>query len=573
MSYLVLARKWRPHHFDDMVGQQHVLKALIHALDQQRLHHAYLFTGSRGVGKTTIARILAKCLNCEQGISSKPCGTCGACEAIDTGRFVDLIEVDAASRTKVEDTRELLSNVQYAPTQGRFKVYLIDEVHMLTGHSFNALLKTLEEPPEHVKFLLATTDPQKLPVTVLSRCLQFHLKNMLPEQIVQHCEHVLSAENIAAETPALWQISHAADGSMRDALSLLDQAIAFSGGAITEAAMREMLGTIEQSQLNQLLTALAERDGSAIYAQAKQLAEQGIDFNNALSSLLSTLHRVAILQRIPDSLDDNTANHEFIQQLAANISPQDVQLFYQIGLHGLKDLPLAPSPRIGFEMTLLRMLAFRPGDKAPMPKQISSQTEQAPSLQTATLTNTQAKPAPSPQPQAESKLAPSPAPIETPEAVAAPEAVANAEAELKPAPIPEQNTPAKLTRGQDWSEVIAQLGLTGVSHALATHCVLDEWTESAINLHLDPQHSTLLTENGKARMETALNKQLNQGVKLNIVVTESDKATPAAQQTARDQSRQSAAETAIKNDPNAQAIVDRFDAIIAPDSVKAPDVT
>lgn len=563
MSYLVLARKWRPHHFDDMVGQQHVLKALIHALDQQRLHHAYLFTGSRGVGKTTIARILAKCLNCEQGISAKPCGTCSACVAIDAGRFVDLIEVDAASRTKVEDTRELLSNVQYAPTQGRYKVYLIDEVHMLTGHSFNALLKTLEEPPEHVKFLLATTDPQKLPVTVLSRCLQFHLKNMLPDQIVAHCEHVLNAENIPAQTAALWQIAHAADGSMRDALSLLDQAIAFSGGEITEVAMREMLGTIEQSQLNQLLSALATRDGAAIYAQAKQLAEQGIDFQNALSSLLSTLHRVAILQRIPESLDDNLANQEFIQQLASNISPQDVQLFYQIGLHGLKDLPLAPSPRIGFEMTLLRMLAFRPADTAPAPE-IASPTVAKQVMTTAPVQTAAPEPVRTPEP--------------SPAAVSNETAPASPPEQTSPAPTPSEPKPSSPTasnrfqyQGQDWGDILPRLALTGVSQALASHCSLHEWTDKQITLHLDPAHSALLTDNAKMRIESSISKSTGVESKLSIEVKSSDQATPAAVASAEAESRQNTAEQAIDSDPNVQAIVERFDAIIAPDSVKAPE--
>lgn len=361
MSYQVLARKWRPRLFREMVGQTHVLQALINALDHDRLHHAYLFTGTRGVGKTTIARILAKCLNCETGVSSEPCGVCSACKEIDEGRFVDLIEVDAASRTKVEDTRELLDNVQYAPSRGRYKVYLIDEVHMLSSHSFNALLKTLEEPPEHVKFLLATTDPQKLPVTVLSRCLQFSLKNMLPEKIVDHLKHVLGEEMIRFDEESLWLLGRAADGSMRDALSLTDQAIAFGNGALQIADVRSMLGTIDHGQVFGLLDALADHDAPGALAAVAQLAEQGADFAGVLAEVISTLQRVAIAQVLPAAADNSQGDQERILHLAGRLSGEDVQLFYQLGLHGRRDLPLAPDPRGGFEMALLRMLAFRPG--------------------------------------------------------------------------------------------------------------------------------------------------------------------------------------------------------------------
>lgn len=361
MSYQVLARKWRPRLFREMVGQTHVLQALINALDHDRLHHAYLFTGTRGVGKTTIARILAKCLNCETGVSSEPCGTCSACREIDEGRFVDLIEVDAASRTKVEDTRELLDNVQYAPSRGRYKVYLIDEVHMLSSHSFNALLKTLEEPPEHVKFLLATTDPQKLPVTILSRCLQFSLKNMPPEKIVEHLRHVLGEELIRFDEESLWLLGRAADGSMRDALSLTDQAVAFGNGALQVSEVRSMLGTIDHGQVFGLLDALAVGDAAALLAAVAELAEQGADFAGVLGELLSVLQRVAIAQVLPQGVDNSLGDQERILDLAGRISAEDVQLFYQLGLHGRRDLPLAPEPRGGFEMAMLRMLAFRPG--------------------------------------------------------------------------------------------------------------------------------------------------------------------------------------------------------------------
>ncbi|MEY8263678.1 MAG: DNA polymerase III subunit gamma/tau, partial [Bermanella sp.] len=343
-----------------MVGQEHVLRALINALDNQRLHHAYLFTGTRGVGKTTIARILAKCLNCEQGITSEPCGTCNSCVEITEGRFVDLIEVDAASRTKVEDTREILDNVQYAPTRGRFKVYLIDEVHMLSNSSFNALLKTLEEPPPHVKFLLATTDPQKLPATVLSRCLQFSLKNMTPERIVGYLQTILDKETVSFEEPGLWLLGKAAEGSMRDALSLTDQAISFGEGKIIESHVASMLGTVDRGRVFQLASALAEADAPQTMALIAQMAEHAVDFNNLLADLLGVIHRIAIAQAVPAAVDNSQGDREQVMTLAAAMSPDMVQLLYQVALTGKRDLPLAPDPRAGMEMTLLRMLNFAP---------------------------------------------------------------------------------------------------------------------------------------------------------------------------------------------------------------------
>jgi len=360
MSYQVLARKWRPKQFTEMVGQGHVLKALVNALDDNRLHHAYLFTGTRGVGKTSIARLFAKALNCEQGVSSTPCGSCSACCEIAEGRFVDLIEVDAASRTKVEDTRELLENVQYAPTRGRFKVYLIDEVHMLSKSSFNALLKTLEEPPPHVKFLLATTDPQKLPVTVLSRCLQFNLKNMIPQRIVEHLSSVLTAEQIPFEEAALWLLARSADGSMRDALSLTDQSIAFGAGTINEADVRVMLGTIDLGLVYELLKALVAGDGLALMNNVADLAQFSPDYHNVLGDIVSLLHRIAIAQTVPAALDNSMGDKQQVTELARQLSAEDVQLFYQIALMGRKDLPFVPDAREGLEMTLMRMLAFRP---------------------------------------------------------------------------------------------------------------------------------------------------------------------------------------------------------------------
>lgn len=360
MSYQVLARKWRPATFEQMVGQAHVLKALVNSLDQQRLHHAYLFTGTRGVGKTTIARLLAKSLNCEVGVSSKPCGRCSACTEIAEGRFVDLIEVDAASRTRVEDTRELLENVQYAPTRGRYKVYLIDEVHMLSVSSFNALLKTLEEPPPHVKFLLATTDPQKLPVTVLSRCLQFNLKNMTRESIVSYLNSILGQEQVPFDEPALWLLAEAASGSMRDALSLTDQAIAYGEGELRETDVATMLGTVDLKRVLHLVKGLIEKDADSLMQQVAGIAEHAPDYRSLLNELLSTLHRVAIAQAAPAALDNSKGDRDAIAALAAQAQAEDVHLFYQIGTMAAKDLALAPSERAGFEMALLRMLAFSP---------------------------------------------------------------------------------------------------------------------------------------------------------------------------------------------------------------------
>ena len=360
MSYQVLARKWRPKSFSEMAGQEHVLQALINALDNDRLHHAYLFTGTRGVGKTTIGRILSKCLNCEAGVSSVPCGECTSCHEIDSGRFIDLIEVDAASRTGVDDMRDLLDNVQYAPSRGRYKIYLIDEVHMLSKSSFAALLKTLEEPPPHVKFLFATTDPQKLPITVLSRCLQFNLKNLSTERITEHLKFVLGEEQVPFEEAGLWCLGRAADGSMRDALSLTDQAVGHGGGRITEADVTSMLGSIERRYVVNVCEAMASQSGPDLLGAIGDMAEQSPDYDAALGEVLSLWHQVAILQTVPEALDPSISHYKELATLAKSVSREDVQLFYQICLLGRKDLPLAPEQRSGFEMVMLRAMAFRP---------------------------------------------------------------------------------------------------------------------------------------------------------------------------------------------------------------------
>ncbi len=356
MTYQVLARKWRPRTFQQMIGQEPILRMLTHALRNERLHHAYLFSGTRGVGKTTLARIFAKCLNCETGITDTPCGQCAHCTAIDAGRFLDLLEVDAASRTKVEDTRELLDNVHYQPTLGRYKIYLIDEVHMLSGHSFNALLKTLEEPPSYVKFLLATTEPKRLPITILSRCLQFNLKRVPIDEIAKHLQHICSAENIPFDAPALTLLSQAADGSVRDALSLLDQAIAYTGEKILLADTEAMLGSVSFETLLRLLQAIHANDGKQLLMEIENLEMHAVNFYQALDEILSILHQISLAQVIPDAphLKDS------IITLAKQFKPEDIQLYYQIALIGRRDLPYAPTPKQGFEMILLRMLSFRP---------------------------------------------------------------------------------------------------------------------------------------------------------------------------------------------------------------------
>ncbi|WFM70165.1 DNA polymerase III subunit gamma/tau [Halomonas sp. CKK8] len=458
MSYQVLARKWRPRTFHELVGQEHVQRALVNALDQGRLHHAYLFTGTRGVGKTTLARILAKCLNCtangqgDAGVTSTPCGECDSCRSIDEGRFVDLIEVDAASRTKVEDTRELLDNVQYAPTQGRYKVYLIDEVHMLSTSSFNALLKTLEEPPPHVKFLLATTDPQKLPPTVLSRCLQFTLKHMPPERIVGHLAKVLEAEEVPFEESALWLLGKAAEGSMRDAMSLTDQAIAFGQGEVHHADVAAMLGTLDHRHVLALVEALAAVDAPRLLAEVAALAEQGPDFAAVLDDVTGVLHRLAIAQMVPDAVDNGHGDREALLQLAARFTAEDIQLYYQIGIQGRGDMEHAPDLRTALEMTLLRMLAFRPQGvprpaQTPLPMRGQGEPGGAEAGgKTPPQDGEAPEPPPSPRPAQAAPEPPAETPAASPPADIPPPAPA---AEAESAPSPDDTPPPWVEREEE----------------------------------------------------------------------------------------------------------------------------
>lgn len=555
MAYQVLARKWRPKNFREMVGQEHVLQALINALDNQRLHHAYLFTGTRGVGKTTIARILAKCLNCEAGVSSQPCGECSSCLEIAEGRSVDLLEVDAASRTKVEDTRELLENVQYAPTRSRYKVYLIDEVHMLSSHSFNALLKTLEEPPEHVKFLLATTDPQKLPATVLSRCLQFNLKNMPPEQIVSHLGNVLQQESVECEESALWLLARAASGSMRDAMSLTDQAIAFGSGSVREADVRSMLGTVDMSFVYQLLEAVSAGEPSGVLECVARMAEHAPDFVGSLDEMLSLLHRVALAQAVPDAIDNSWGDAQRVAELARQITGEDAQLFYQLALNGKRDIALSPDPRTGFEMVLLRMLAFRPVAAFD------------PSLESVEL---QEVPSSAPEGGVSVKKS---------SEVIAPDdpAVANGEVSAASPAVEVAPPSPAVTLGSDpWVDVLDQLGLVGILHNIASHCEMQHCAEMEtgglqLRFVLDEQNATLFNESHIDKLRQALESYLGTPITLSIAVGATSSPTPSQIKAKRAELRQQEAVAAIENDPQVQALIARFDAQLDHSSIVATD--
>lgn len=532
MSYQVLARKWRPRNFSTLVGQEHVVKALTHALNEKRLHHAYLFTGTRGVGKTTIARILAKSLNCEQGVSATPCGHCTACQEIDAGHFVDLLEVDAATNTRVEEMRQLLENAIYAPTRGRYKVYVIDEVHMLSTSAFNAMLKTLEEPPEHVKFILATTDPQKIPVTVLSRCLQFNLKQMPLPAIADHLERILAAESIPFEKEALLTIARAASGSMRDALSLLDQSIAHGAGRIVADQVADMLGTVDHDCLLTLLEALAERDGERMLAVAEDMHGRSLSFSNGLQELAVLLTRLQMLQLLSSGRARAGGGDGRLDRLAQLMSPEFVQLAYQITIQGRHELPLAPDEYSGFVMVLLRLLAFIPLEDASS----ASAVRRIPVRQ----------PVPEPAPAGEE----------------------GASAAAYPAHVAE---PSAHAPGRDWQALVDRLALAGMARELAQHCELLVLDEGSCRLRLSPAHKHLLLKPAQERLQQALGDHFQRPLLLQIDVAETEQVTPAqAAELARKQ-RHDMAVAAIEQDPFVRDAIELLGASLVEASIKPLD--
>ncbi len=531
MSYQVLARKYRPRNFDELVGQDVVARALSHALTTGRVHHAYLFTGTRGVGKTTLARIMARCLNCDSGPTATPCGVCSACVDIAEGRFVDLLEIDAASHTGVDNVRELIENAQYLPTQGRYKLYLIDEVHMLSKAAFNALLKTLEEPPPHVKFILATTDPQKLPITILSRCLQFALKPMTAERIVNHLTRLLTLEQVPAEESALWLLARAAQGSMRDALSLTDQAIAFGQGQLRDDTVRALLGSVDRTRLSQLLTHVAAGEGSDVLAVIEAMAEQSIDFTQALIDLLSMLHRVALAQAVPEALDNAEGDRADILSLAQQLSPENVQLFYQIAIQSRRDMPLAPDARSGFEMMALRLLSFRLVDE--------------PSALPAVAVR--------PTPVVREPVASAPMPESEPE----PEPI------LKPEPVP---LVAPTMHSVDWTLWVSRSGLAGAALNLARHAVLAMFSPDQAVIHVSPKHQMLAGGQALPQLQARWLQEFP-GCPLQLQLIEPQNETPAQSIERQQRERHQAAEQALQQDPLVQAVMTTFGATPLPDSL------
>ncbi|HWG65930.1 MAG TPA: DNA polymerase III subunit gamma/tau [Rhodanobacteraceae bacterium] len=539
MSYQVLARKWRPKQFDELVGQEHVVKALTHALDSGRVHHAYLFTGTRGVGKTTIARIFAKSLNCEKGMSAHPCGECAICRAVDAGRFVDLIEIDAASNTGVDDVREVIENAQYAPAQGRYKVYLVDEVHMLSKSAFNALLKTLEEPPEHVKFLLATTDPQKLPVTVLSRCLKFGLKRLLPEQIAGQMRMILGQESVGFDDGAIEALARGADGSLRDGLSLLDQAIAHGGGALRSDDVRAMLGTIADNEVGALLRALADGDGKALMDEADRIAGLSPDFAVVLEQLATALHRIQLRQLVPGFAGDE-AEREVLDDLAGEIDPADVQVWYQFALNGRRDLPLAPDVRSGFEMSLLRMLAFRGAQ--------------------ATGDGGAAKRASQPTQESAAPRRPAPAP-------AAPAPRAESQADDHAAPAQSRAVAPRIDGLADWEAWIQLAGLGGPVGLLAQHAVPKSFEGDVLTLALKPEHMIFCSDALNKQLQDKLGDAIERKLRVRIV-HEAVAETPATRAAKARSDEQAAAARSLADDPIIQDMQRQFGAQVIPESIR-----
>lgn len=540
MSYQVLARKWRPRNFSTLVGQEHVVRALSHALAEQRLHHAYLFTGTRGVGKTTIARILAKSLNCETGITATPCGQCSACQEIDSGRFVDLLEVDAATNTRVDEMRQLLENAVYAPTRGRFKVYVIDEVHMLSNSAFNAMLKTLEEPPEHVKFILATTDPQKIPVTVLSRCLQFNLKQMPAVAITGHLAHILQAEGVPYDMPALALVARSAAGSMRDALSLLDQAIAHGAGKVEEAQVRGMLGTVDQDFLLAILEALHAGEAGVLLQVATDMGVRSLSFAAALQELGALLTRIQIVQCVPSAIDDDEPEKERIAALAKAFSPEFVQLAYQIVNVGRTELASAPDEYSGFVMTLLRLHAFRPSSVADVVGSVAVRSRVQPPA-------AKAQPVlPTPQPQVQQSA---PAPVQP-----------RAEAPLA--------SSVPVAGEGDWHRIVAALSLSGLARELAQNCELRQLADGQCLLRLSPKQGHLQMKPNPERLQQALAEYLGNPVQLRIELGENEVDTPAATAGRQRQEQQERAVNAIAQDVFVRDVIDSFGASVVESSIK-----
>lgn len=552
MSYQVLARKWRPRTFANLVGQEHVVRALTHALTEQRLHHAYLFTGTRGVGKTTLARILAKALNCETGVSATPCGTCSACLEIDSGRFVDLLEVDAATNTRVDEMRQLLENAVYAPTRGRFKVYVIDEVHMLSTSAFNAMLKTLEEPPEHVKFILATTDPQKIPVTVLSRCLQFNLKQMTQPLIASHLKHILEVEAISAETGALHLLARSAAGSMRDALSLLDQAIAHGSGRVEEAQVREMLGSVDLDQLFSILDALLAGDAAALLRIADDMTARSLSFDAALQEMASLFTRLQIAQLAPRAIADDMPERSRVLELATALDPEFIQLAYQIAVHGRQELPLAPDEQAGFIMTLLRLYTFRP-----------VLDDESAGRSTGTAPSVPRRAAPTPRAAVPAAATGSQLTAASADGVLVGGSVPPAAAVPVPVPAVEPDRPAG-----DWHAILAALKISGMARELGQHCELRDLAGARMVLRLSPAHRHLLIKPAQDKLQQSLAEYFSRPLQLAIELAEVSGDTPAATAQRDRRERLDRAIASVEKDGFVREIIDTFDATLIESSIK-----